>query len=281
MKMNRSLLSGLVACGLAMAMASSLLAQTPIQGAAKVVRIRGHARYKTGSADWQQLHVGDLVKAGTLIQTSKEPDGKGYVDLSLEGDVVAMTTGPRILDTAPADFNVASPPSIYRYRPSASQNVIRIFDNTALGVDKLSSMNTGSGTVTDTELDLKTGHIFVNVKKLSAGSRYEVKMPTGVAGIRGSSAEFFAEGIIKTGSNTKVTAAYMDNNNQAVTTDMTDDMSLDMRTGALGPLSPTDVSSISALQRDTTFGHGTSSYEVVYSPDFTVYHPMSSNNNGP
>lgn len=281
MKTNRSLLNGLAACGLAMAIVSSLPAQTPIQGAAKVVRIKGHARYKTATSDWQQLRVGDLVKPGTVIQTSREPDGQAYVDLSLQGDVAPVVTGPRILDTAPADFNAAFPPSLFRYRPSASQNIIRIFDNTALGIDKLSSMDTGAGTVTDTELDLKTGHIFVNVKKLSAGSRYEVKMPTGVAGIRGSAAEFFAEGIIKTGPNTKVTAAYMDNNNQAVTSDMTDDMSLDMRTGSLGPLSPTDVATMSALQRDTTFAAGVGLFQTYYSPDFTVYHPMSQNNNGP
>jgi len=281
MKTNRSLIKGLVASGMAMAVVSSLVAQTPIQHAATVVRIVGHARYKAAGMEWQTLRVGDLIKPGTIIQTSKEPDGKAYVDLSLEGGAAPdVRTGPKPMDAAPAAFSATHPPSLLGYHASAGQNVVRIFDNTALGVDKLSAMDTGAGTVTDTELDLKTGHIFVNVKKMTAGSRYEVKMPNGVAGIRGSAVHFFAEGVIWTGPNTRVTAAYMDSNNQAVTTDMTDDSALDMRTGALSTLPPTDISFIDALIRDTSYFAGVTQL-LSYSPDFTCNHPMSFNNLGP
>ena len=48
MKETRSLLNSLVACGIALAMVSTLAAQTVNQGAAKVVRLKGGARYKVG-----------------------------------------------------------------------------------------------------------------------------------------------------------------------------------------------------------------------------------------
>jgi len=38
--------------------------------AAKVVYLKGGARYKVGNNDWQTLRAGDVVKSGTLIQTT-------------------------------------------------------------------------------------------------------------------------------------------------------------------------------------------------------------------
>ena len=48
MKETRSLLNSLVACGVALAMVSTLAAQTVNQGSAKVVRLKGAARYADG-----------------------------------------------------------------------------------------------------------------------------------------------------------------------------------------------------------------------------------------
>lgn len=269
--------NGLAACGLALAMATSLSAQTPIEGAARVVRIVGSARYRAPGGSWQSLQVGDLVKPGTMIQTSMGAAGS-YVDLVLDRDAVPVAQrGPLTLDTAPADFNAAHPPTLLGFHASASQNVIRIFEDTALGIDKLSSMQTGAGRVSDTELDLRKGHIFVNVKKMNMGSRYEVKMPNGVAGIRGSSVEFFASGKIITGPNTKVTAAFMDSNNQAVTKDMGDFSVLDMMTGLITPATPEEISAIGTLVRDLVAIATSVDHFVAYSPDFTVFGPMSRN----
>jgi len=55
-----------------------------------------------------------------------------------------------------------------------------------MSIDKLTATDTGADIVTDTQLDLRAGRIFGTVKKLSAGSRYEVKIPNGVAGVRGT-----------------------------------------------------------------------------------------------
>ena len=135
---------------------------------AKVVRLKGDARYSTGGDVWQPLKVGNIVKPGTAIQT----DDKSHVDLVL---------GPEMVS----------------YQPSAEQNWIRIWGKSLLSIDKLTVMHNGADVVTDTQLDLKAGHIYGVVPKMSAGSRYEVKLPNGVAGIRGTVYDISAEGVVK------------------------------------------------------------------------------------
>ena len=49
-------------------------------------------------------------------------------------------------------------------------------------------------TISDTELDLQKGRIFYSVKKLSAESKYLVKIPNGIAGVRGSQGFISADG---------------------------------------------------------------------------------------
>jgi hypothetical protein len=61
-----------------------------------------------------------------------------------------------------------------------------MMENTVLSIDKLAAADTGADIVTDTQLDLRSGRIFGTVKKLTGGSRYEVKIPNGVAGVRGT-----------------------------------------------------------------------------------------------
>jgi hypothetical protein len=179
MKETRSLLNSLVACGVALAMVSTLAAQTVNEGTAKVVRLKGSARYAAGPNTGQLLKVGDIVHPGAVIQTA----AKSSVDLIL-GDGSAPVTRP-----VPGDM--------LSYQPAAEQNMVRLWENTLMGVDKLTITETGSDTVTDTQLDLKAGHIFGMVKKMSAASKYEVKIPIGVAGIRGTTYDISAEGLVK------------------------------------------------------------------------------------
>ena len=89
MKRIQCLILGLVAGGLALAMVSTVSAQT-VQGVAKVVRIHGNARMTTGNNVWQPLKVGALVNPGTVIQTAKD----SYVDLVLgDGDALVAKSG--------------------------------------------------------------------------------------------------------------------------------------------------------------------------------------------
>ena len=64
MKNNRSLINGLIAGVMALAMASTLTAQTVTQVKARVVRIKGYARFTTGNNVWQNLKVGEMLRAG-------------------------------------------------------------------------------------------------------------------------------------------------------------------------------------------------------------------------
>lgn len=74
--------------------------------------------------------------------------------------------------------------------------MVRLLENTQLGIDKLSFEQTGVDTVVETQLDLKSGRITGIVKKLSGGSKYEVKTPNGVAGIRGTQYMIGADGAV-------------------------------------------------------------------------------------
>ena len=80
------------------------------------------------------------------------------------------------------------------YTPSAEQNVIRLTPGTTLAIDKLTTTDAGADTVSDTELNLEQGKIFASVKKLSATSQYLVKIPNGIAGVRGTKFSMSAEG---------------------------------------------------------------------------------------
>jgi len=200
MKANPHFIKSLAVGGAVLTMVSSLSAQTPVQGAATVVRMRGNARYTASPNDWKPLRVGDVLKPGTIVQTDMGKDS--YVDLVL-GDgrmpiASAKSFNPSLL--AAASGGATSP----GYKPSANQNVVRVADNTVLGVDKLTSLDTGADTVTDTQLDLKAGHIFGSVKKMSAASRYEIKLPNGVAGIRGTTYELWWDGRAKVSSGSMV-----------------------------------------------------------------------------
>jgi hypothetical protein len=130
-----------------------------------------------------------VLRAGTIVQTSTEQGS--YVDLAL-GDANAP-----VMSASPVAFKPFIPNSRLAYQPTAEQNVVRLWENTALGIDRLSAMQTGADTVTDTQLDLKAGHITGNVKKMSASSKYEVKLPNGVAGIRGTVYDLTSDGMVK------------------------------------------------------------------------------------
>jgi hypothetical protein len=100
---------------------------------------------------------------------------------------------------------------------SSEQNIVRIWGDSALGLDKLNVLQTGADRVTETQIDLKRGRITGSVKKLSAASKYEVKLPNGVAGIRGTIFDIQAVGIVKVYIGSMV-VAWVDPRTQNTTT---------------------------------------------------------------
>lgn len=179
MKNTKSMINWLIAGGVAMAMVTSLAAQTANERTGQVVRLKGAARYSTGNNIWQPVKLGTILKAGYIVQTAQN----SILDIVL-GAGESGASRPPVADTL-------------SYQPTAEQDVIRVWEDTALGFDKLAVMNTGADQVTDTQLDLRSGRIFGTVKKLSTASRYEIKIPNGVAGIRGTIYTITADGVVQ------------------------------------------------------------------------------------
>ncbi|HEY0455510.1 MAG TPA: FecR domain-containing protein [Verrucomicrobiae bacterium] len=128
-------------------MATTLHAQTT-PGKAEVRAVKGHAVYSIGGGPAMPLKVGTVLPTGATIKTG--PDSS--VDMFLGN----------------------------------SAGVLRVVENSTLGLDKLAVTDTGADTVVEVQLNLPEGTVLGNVNKLSAASRYEIKMPNGVAGIKGT-----------------------------------------------------------------------------------------------
>jgi hypothetical protein len=176
-------------CGLALAFITSAFAQDVKSGIATIVRVQGEASYTLGGNDgWHPLVPGKTIVAGASIKTGTD----ALVDVVL-GQNVAMPqahpTPDRIGPAADAPVR-----GMTDYKPSVEQNVVRLSGNTTLKIDKLTVSDTGVDTVSDTELDLQKGRIFASVKKLNGASQYLVKIPNGIAGVRGTKFGLGADG---------------------------------------------------------------------------------------
>ncbi len=189
MKKIQTILSAAV-CGLTLlAFASAAGAQDTKQGVATVVRVKGQASYTLGGNDqWHPLVAGKVLNPGAAIKTG--PDTT--VDVVL-GKAVEMPQAHPVPDkvTMAPDSQVRG---MIGYKPQVEQNIIRLSGDTTVKIDILTVADTGVDTVSDTELDLQKGRIFYSVKKLSAESKYLVKIPNGIAGVRGSQGFISADG---------------------------------------------------------------------------------------
>ena len=168
-----------VLCGTMFALAVAASAQTLKPGVATVVRIQGEARYSLGDGNWHPLVVGKVFSAGAVIQTAHDAS----VDLVL-GKIIELP------QAAPVPDRISFAPDagvrgMIAFKPAVEQNMVRLTSDTVMAIDKLTVGDTGVDAVSDTELDLKQGRIFANVKKLSAASQYLIKIPNGIAGVRG------------------------------------------------------------------------------------------------
>jgi hypothetical protein len=266
MKHTRYLTNGLIACALTIAMVSTVAAQTANDGAAKVVRIKGPARYMVGNTAWQPLKVGAVLKPGTIVQTSTEPGS--FVDIVLGDGNAAVPTAVDYKPYIPSSLSSGGA----AYQPSAEQNVVRIWENTALGIDKLTTMQTGAEQVTDTQLDLKAGRISGNVKKMSAASKYEIKLPNGVAGIRGTVYDVTSDGVVRVlvGS---VVVAWVDSKTGNVDTHVVmGGQQFDARSGQTTPIAEGDMPAFDKLIASMRVAGGPASPTTgtTYVPDRTA-----------
>ncbi len=212
MKKIQSYFQNLIVCGIALALVSGAQAQS--QGTAKVIRVKGSARYTTDNNSWQPLKAGMVIKPGSTIQTGVERGS--YVDI-ITSDSDSKLPTPAIFGGAGGGAGAAGGNGGSGAKAAAKQNVIRLWENTLLGVDKLNSTSTGAGVVSETELNLKAGRVLGSVNKLSAGSTYEIKLPNGVAGIRGTDFEISSTGVLKVISGEVVLAFVNSSTGETVT----------------------------------------------------------------
>ena len=175
--------AGLVALGMMAAVASSYAESIP--QVVQVVKVVGSAQFSGDGRTWTDLTGGEVLKPGITIRTAE----KSYVDILLgsQGSAGGAFSGPNLLNIpGGGGAGAGAGGSGGSSGETEKANVVRIFQNTFLAVDKLTLDRTGVDEVSDTQLDLRAGQIMGNVKKLSQQSHYEIKIPNGVAGIRGS-----------------------------------------------------------------------------------------------
>lgn len=157
---QRGILSGFLALGVAIAATVVFTEAQAADGKAIVRAVRGKAEFSdSNSGGWTMLKVGKVLKSGAKIRTLNQ----SQVDLFLGAN------GP----------------------------VVRVTEDTELGLDKLNLDQGGADTVIETQLDLTSGRILGRVEKLAAASKYEVKTPQGVAAIKGTEYDISARGAIR------------------------------------------------------------------------------------
>ncbi len=132
---------------LSIALNGSMHGQT-IQGRAEVTAVKGSAVYVVPGGQPAPVTVGAVLPPGTSVKT----DAKSVVDVFL-----GKTAG-----------------------------TLRITEQSTLILDKFNLTDTGADTVVEVQLNIAEGTASGRVKKLPGGSKYEIKVPNGVAGIRGT-----------------------------------------------------------------------------------------------
>jgi len=135
---------------LVLAGVSSLKSAEPgrVVGKAIIRSVSGTATFTSANGEKGKLKVNMELEAGATISTG--PDA--FVYLNVNG----------LLST------------------------VRVASDTTIAISEMSRVGSAADGDTDTSLDLRAGEILGQVKKVSANSRYEIKTPHGVAGIRGT-----------------------------------------------------------------------------------------------
>jgi len=256
MKTTATWLKGFLVAATVLAFCSAALAETK-NLTAKVTRIKGAARYSTDGTTWKPLRVGQALPAGTVIQTA----ANSMVDLVL-GPEDTIRLAPQVTE----NFTVL-PPAEVIFQPITGPDTVRLYSDTTLAIDRLTSTTTGIDEVRETMLDLRAGAIFGKVKRMSAASRYEVKIPNGVAGIRGTVYHINAQGVVSVLVGT-VVVSVVGQDGRVITQVISAGYQYDVRTGQLTPLPDSLTQEMASAMQ--TVGTGEMAPPTVYTQDQTT-----------
>jgi hypothetical protein len=266
--MNKTrLVRNLVVYGAVLSLAAGnfALAQAPVEGTAKVFRVSGPARFSTGNDVWQPLKEGYVLKPGAVVETGKD----AFVDIALGDADLPVPTPVSFSTTVSGAGGSGAGGGAGGYTPQADQNIVRVHSESRVAIDKLLMTDTGAGVVTQTQLDLQKGKIFGNVKKISAGSEYFIKLPLGVAGIRGTIYTISADGVVAVLAGSAV-ISYQAPNGQMVTVTVSGGYQFDARTGQVVPIPDYDRSVMVKDAKEARIGPNTPPQSFTH--DQTVYY---------
>ncbi|MGA4644982.1 FecR domain-containing protein [Limisphaera sp. 4302-co] len=256
MKTTATWLKGFLVAATVLAFCSAALAETK-NLTAKVTRIKGAARYSTDGTTWKTLRVGQALPAGTVIQTA----ANSMVDLVL-GPEDTIRLAPQVTENL-----TVLPPAEVIFQPITGPDTVRLYSDTTLAIDRLTSTTTGIDEVRETMLDLRAGAIFGKVKRMSAASRYEVKIPNGVAGIRGTVYHINAQGVVSVLVGT-VVLSVVGQDGRVITQVINAGYQYDVRTGQLTPLPDSLTQEMASAMQ--TVGTGEMAPPTVYTQDQTT-----------
>jgi hypothetical protein len=225
---------------LVLSLASSAFAQPIHSGVITVVRISGEATYSLGDGKWHPLLAGKTLAPGSILKTG--PDAT--VDMIL-GKTILMPQADPVPDriSLAADDKVRG---LVSYKPAVEQNTVRMMGNTVLAIDKLTVSDTGVDSVSDTELDLRQGAIYNSVKKLSGASQYLIKIPNGIAGVRGTMFYISATGECAAFKNSLV-LSIIGNDGKPDTVVVGEGSQYNPQTGQTSPLPPDMISQLNQI----------------------------------
>ena len=263
--------------GLVLSVAVSVSAQATDTGFVTVVRVDGIASYSLGDDKWQPLEAGKILPVGSSIRT----DYNGVVDVVLGKDINLPHTAVQGQwnPSNPAPHPGSKVMGMSSYQPAVEQNVVRLTPDTTLSVDKLKVIDTGADTVSDTELDLKKGKIFASVKKLNGASQYLIKLPNGIAGVRGTQFSISVDGTTavfeSTGGGVVLSLVLPDGT--AKTFIVSPDNLFNPTTGQISPLNTDAVSFLKSLFHalvttyspvalPVAYNHGNDNTQIYISP---------------
>ncbi|MGA2179279.1 MAG: FecR domain-containing protein [Verrucomicrobiota bacterium] len=226
--------------GFVLMLATGAAAQSIQPGVVTVVRIVGEARYSLGDGIWHPLVAGKILAAGAVIQTGHD----ATVDIILGKKILMPQAEP-----LPDRISLATDSDVrgfVSYKPSAEQNAIRMTGDTMLAIDKLTVSDTGVDTVSDTELDLRQGRIYCSVKKLSGASQYLIKIPNGIAGVRGTLFVIDASGYVGVLKNS-VVLSIIGSDGKPTTVVVGEGTRFNPQTGQISPLLPDMINELDQI----------------------------------
>ena len=123
---------------------------------AEVIEVSGNATFAPAGGDAQVLTARTKLDAGATIKT-----GPG-------ASAIVLVAG--------------------------SAGAIRVMEQTVLVLSRMAVSGTDSNSTVDVQLNLQQGEVFFDVNRLSEGSRFEIMVPEGIAGIRGGKGRCNADG---------------------------------------------------------------------------------------